>query len=81
MGVFFVPNKKKTNEIKGLFGTPRYMLYLPKVFFEEDTEEDKGNFMIVCSKYRKWYHKKCEKVHTQFSKMKKVILWKCATCK
>ena len=42
-----------------------------KPFFEEDTDEDKENFVIGCSKCGECYQKECEQVHSQFFKDEK----------
>ena len=73
--------RKQTKSINylGLLGT---YCACRKPFFEENTEEDKENFMIVCWKCRQWYHKKCKRVHSRFFKdEKKEVLSKCAACK
>ena len=53
-------------EKRGVFFVP-----LNKKKTNEVTEEDKENFVIVCSKCGECYHKKCEQVHSQFFKDEK----------
>ena len=59
-------NVKKIKEIKDLLALLDILCTCWKPFFEEVTEEDNENFMIVWSKCGEWYHKKCKKVPSQF---------------
>ena len=72
-GEFFLLPSTKRKQRKSKNYLELFDIYCTcrKSFFEEDTQEDKGNFMIVCSKCGEGCHKKCEKVHSQSFKDEK----------
>ena len=49
-------------------------------FFESDTDKDPEFYMIECSVYIKYFHKKCEKVHYIYFRDHKIVL-NCYFCK
>ena len=69
--ICFLQHKKTQRKSKNYFRLLDIYCTCQKPFFEEDTEEDEENFVIVCSKRGDWYRKKCDKYILNFSKMKR----------
>ena len=66
----FPLTKRKQRKSKNYLGLLVIYCTCRKPFFEEDTKEDKGNFMIVCSK--SGTTKNVKKYILNFSKLKKM---------
>lgn len=51
------------------------------VFFSNDVDKDRGNFMAMCSFCGDWFHKKCLNIPLKvFKDDREAKKWKCSSC-